>query len=498
VGRFTTATEVAPTAATPSISSSSVSYPTAPFLQFTWGAGTNGTYSIATRKYAVVAGANPGAPLEDSFTTLSGSSGTTTVTTTFNGTALLPDTEYTVYLRYAASSPGSTSNTVYATHTTRPEIRPSAPSISVSLPADTNAGRTQIIISRTNVPEPPIPTYLYKYQYAYGTSVNPTNWEDFPSSGTASSITISGLPNDTTYYARVRAKSLVTNNGGEASNNATIQTNPAFPDTPQLNWAGGMSIYSYGTAYFTITNTGGSTVRTFLVERLYSGSNVNAAWYQGATSIGGYSSDGGTRWYVAVNQNRIGETATSGQLYWTRPTKNVSKTWRGSDFGQAYYFPDYTYVIPTNACQPYRLSYLFGPSGIPDSEEAPGYARVDTMRATFNCGIKISGYSAWDRNALCNTTNLRFSHATVGSESVQNAVRPIDGLGTTNALGGATVLYRFNINLGGSALHNKVFFATATTGKGWTSGCALSTSGDYWAGKLLELDGVVTVTGTLG
>ena len=90
---FTTGAEVAPTAATPVISSSQVSYPTPPFLSFTWGAGTAGTYPIGLREYSVVAGNNPGA---GTYTTLSGTSGTATIRYTSSGAAILAQTQYTV------------------------------------------------------------------------------------------------------------------------------------------------------------------------------------------------------------------------------------------------------------------------------------------------------------------------------------------------------------------------------------------------------------------
>ncbi len=522
VRRFTTAAESAPTAATPSISSSSVSYPTAPFLQFTWAAGTNGTYSIGTREYSVVAGNNPGA---GTYTTLSGSSGTTSLTATSNGTALLPNTQYTVYLRYTASSPGSASNTAYATHTTAAEILPSAPTVSISSWDGTDNdqaglgrenGRTQIVIARGNVPTPPTPTYLYKYQYAYGTSSDPTNWADFPTSGQASSVTISSLPNDTTYYARVRAVSLGTSTGGTISGNASGTTNPALPPQPTIEWRS-MSGSSYGTAQFTIGNNGGSTTAVYIVRRPTSGTNTGATFVLKATGsqdIGGYSSDGGTEYYVSYNYNRLGEAsaASASELRWTRPAKNVSKTWRGNDFGQAYYFPDYTYVIKTNACEPYRLSYLFGPSGIPDDENAPGYARVDRMQATFIPGLQL--YRPSDgalftqggvaEKSLANVSTLRFSYGTApspgGTPTSPSSALPTNAFGgALSNFGGATQVYRY-VTIGGSALHNKVFWAEKSDlGKTWSSypGCTLSTSGSYFAGKLFELVGVVTVSGTI-
>jgi hypothetical protein len=265
-----------------------------------------------------------------------------------------------------------------------------------------------------------------------------------------------------------------------------------------------MSSSSYGTAQFTISGNAGSTTEVKIVRRTTPFNDNGAIFVTKATGsqdISGYASDGGTEYYAAYNYNRHSEQSTaSNQISWTRPTKNVEKTWRGNDAGQAYYFADYTYVIPTNGCEPYRLSYLFGSSGIPDSDDAPGYARVDYMTATFKCGIKPTGYSSFDRLSLCNTSNLRFSYATVGSEATQSAARPTGVFGDTDPLGSSDKsLFRFAISLGGSSLHNKVFWATSTAGKSWnigTGSCVLSTVGDYWTGKLFELVGVVTTSGS--
>jgi hypothetical protein len=202
-------------------------------------------------------------------------------------------------------------------------------------------------------------------------------------------------------------------------------------------------------------------------------------------------------------RNRLdGPTDASGYgntITWYTPKKNVSKVWRGSDFGQAQYHPDFTYVIPTNACEPSRLAYTFGPTGIAATEDEVGYARVDYMQAVFKCGNYLkrpSDNTNFNVTALCNTSNLRFSYATVGSEGTQNAARPTDVFGNLVSLGATeTTLVRI-VSVGGTALHNKVFWATATAGKGWNSGCVLSLSGDYWSGKLMELYGVETTGGS--
>ena len=496
---FTTGAEVAPTAAAPTLASLSVTSPTAPYIDITWAAGTAGTYSIATRQYSVVAGTGAAG----TFTTVTGSTGTVRVTTTAAGAAILPSTAYRVYMKYIASTT-STERTASTDITTAEEVKADAITAQASSTGLTfDQHRTQFVISRGNVPN--ATTYLQNYQYAYGTSINPTNWEYFPNYGFDSSVTITGLTSNATYYARTRAISTTTSAAGTASGNASIQLNAALPPTPTIAFRS-MSHLSYGTAQFTISGNGGSTTQVKIVRRT-TPYNDNGALFEtkatGSQDIPGYTSDGGTEYYAAYNYNRHGEQSTaSNQIYWTRPRKNVAKTWKGNDPGQAFYFDDYTYVIPTNGCQPYRLSHLFGPSGIPDSEEAPGYALVGHMQAIFKCGIKPTGHSSFDRVSICNTTNIRFSYATVGSEGAQNAARPTGLYGDTDPLGSSEKsLYRFGINIGGSSLHNKVFWATSTVGKSWnigTGSCVLSNAGDYWTGKLFELVGVVTTAGAIG
>jgi hypothetical protein len=218
-----------------------------------------------------------------------------------------------------------------------------------------------------------------------------------------------------------------------------------------------------------------------------------------------YPSDGSTRTYYAVAVNVDGDSSSGSETRtWVLPTKNVAKTWFGNDFGQVYYFPDYTYVIKTNACEPYRLSYLFGPSGIPDDDNAPGYARVDRMQATFIPGTTLrrpGDNVVFSEASLANVSTLRFSYGTVnpgGTPTSASSVQPTNAFGgaLTN-FGGATTVFRY-VSIGGSALHNKVFWAEKSDlGKSWNSGCILSTTGSYFAGKLFELVGVRTTTGSV-
>ena len=514
---FTTGAEVAPTAAAPTLASLSVSsatIPTSPYIDITWAAGTAGTYAIATRQYSVVIGT--GAAVD--FTTVTGSTGTQRVyTTSANGAtpgvSILPGTAYRVYMKYIASTT-STERTASTDITTGTEVTANAITAQASITTASTGltfdqHRTQFVIFRGNVPN--ATTYTQKYQFAYGTSVDPTNWADFPTSGTASSVTITGLTSNATYYARTRAISTVTSAPGTASGNASVQLNAALPPTPTIAFRS-MSSSSYGTAQFTISGNAGSTTEVKIVRRTMPFNDNGALFVTKATGnqdISGYTSDGGTEYYAAYNYNRHGEqSAASNQISWTRPQKNVAKTWFGNDPGQAYYFPDYTYVIKTNACEPYRLSYLFGPSGIPDSDDAPGYARVDRMQATFIPGLQlyrpgdnaIFTQSGSNRTSLANVSTLRFSYGTVnpgGTPSSSSSVLPTNAFGgALSNFGSATTVYRY-VSIGGSALHNKVFWAEKSDlGKSWNSGCILSTTGDYFAGKLFELVGVVTTSGS--
>jgi hypothetical protein len=260
VRRFTTSNEVAPTAVAPTLTSTSVSYDTAPFISITWAAGTAGTYAIGTRKYSVVAG-TAAAGADNTFTAVTGSTGTVSVTTTYAGVAILPNTQYTVYMKYAATSPGVTSATASATHTTAAEILADAPTISLA------STPTTITITRGNVPTPPTPTYLYKYQYAYGTSATPTNYADFSTSGTTQTIT--GLLHATTFYVSIKAVSLVTGASGAISS-TSIATQAEVAPTPVAPTLTSTSV-SYSTAPFISITWAAGTAGTYAIAtRQYS------------------------------------------------------------------------------------------------------------------------------------------------------------------------------------------------------------------------------------
>ena len=612
----TTAAEIDPTPAAPTLTSTQVTYPTLPFIKIAWTAGTAGTYAITTRAYSVVAGTGAAG----AFTTVTGTSGNVSPTTTAAGAAITPGTSYTVYMRYTASS--GTSTDASAVHTTAAEIAPTvtatlittglttatvsrtssngtyaisgyeyrvyagttasgsfvamsgdtesitdldttlnagyrcqvratagtsgttttdtsdtaevlanAPTTTLTLVAGTSStARGQLTITHSNHTN--YPTYLQNYQYAIGTSPSPDNWEYFGNFGFESSITLDRTP-DETYHVRTRAISTEGEKyAGTASANVQQRLNPLLPPTPTLVWRNTMTASSYGTALFTIGNNGGSTTVVKIFRRTVSGSNTGADEFTKATGdqqITGHASNGGTSYYVAYNYNRLGEQSTaSTQRRWIRPQKDVAKTWTASSFGLNTNYTAYTYAIPTNTCEPFRVAVRFPSSGIAATEDEPGYMRVDYVTATLSCGVQLKRPSEYGSNvnfqepdevvdsgpyagtypvttplpSLCNTDNLRFSTATYVNSttitSVSNA-QPTTLSGTTPNLGGSDQSwYRiFATPVGGTSLHNKVFFVSSSSGKSWGSGCTLSLKGDYFSAKNMQAVGVETIDGTI-
>jgi hypothetical protein len=142
------------------------------------------------------------------------------------------------------------------------------------------------------------------------------------------------------------------------------------------------------------------------------------------------------------------------------------------------------------------LAITFPSSGIGATPNDVGYQRVDMISALMRCGNTISPAN---RASLCNITNLRFSYATIGSESSANGAKPTIYTGhATLGTSAEEFVYRY-VTVGGTALHNKVFMVTVEPGAGfksWNSGCTLSTTGDYFSGKQIQLSGVETTGGS--
>lgn len=515
---FTTKSTVQIQAPIPILSSPSITYPTTIYINVTYSAGVaSGGYSMSTRQYALKS--TVGQPLAGStdWTTLSGSSGTVLATQT-TGTSpanLSTSTTYYVYFKYTDTN-GAISYTTNSI-TTAAENAPGIPAASTFV----STGTGTATLTRGNAAT--TGTYATSYQYRYwatdGTTAATGSWVDM----TSNPIYLTGLNVNSYYDAQVRA---VNNSPGTQVSSARdydiIQTDPGAVTTPTFT-SSGMSSTSAGTitaviplsGYATKAYVEVSTSSNFSGATTYNSvSHPSTVSYDGANnrwifSLGGQAYNS-TYYYRAYVRNRIdGESSYSSTITWVTPKKNQPKTWRGSDFGQAQYYPDYTYVIPTNACEPSRLAYSFGPSGIGATDDVVGYARVDYMQATFKCGVQlkrpsdnldfqVQAPSTASLLSLCNTSNLRFSYATIGSEGTQNANKPTGAFGVAVSTFGASdqVMYR-SVSVGGTDLHNKVFWATATAGKGWNSGCVLSLKGDYFSGKLLELVGVETTGGSI-
>jgi len=489
---FTTAAEVAPTAAAPTLASLSVTSPTAPYIDITWAAGTAGTYSIATRQYSVVAGTGAAG----TFTTVTGSTGTVRVTTTAAGAAILPGTAYRVYMKYIASTT-STERTASTDITTGTEVTANAITAQASSTGLTfDQHRTQFVISRGNVPN--ATTYTQNYQFAYGTSINPTNWAYFPNYGFDSSVTITGLTSDATYYARTRAISTVTSAAGTASGNASVRLNAALPPTPTIAFRS-MSSSSYGTAQFTISGNGGSTDSVYIYRRPTSGTNTGATPVLKATGsqdISGYTSDGGTEYYVAYNFNRHSEaSAPSNQIRWTRPAKNQG-------WNSGYIRPDPIYFSTTAACTS-EFAYTFG--AVPSSDEEVGYIAVTglSVDGIQQTGSGLNGCSATQTLANTGSGNLFW---------LSNSSHPqfTEGFGLSSTTGfspnwGTGTFSTRSITLsawGGSNISGKYFLVGTGVGSR-TGACAVGcsvTSGTLNAYRMKNfiITGVQTTAGSVG
>ncbi len=156
------------------------------------------------------------------------------------------------------------------------------------------------------------------------------------------------------------------------------------------------------------------------------------------------------------------------------------------------------------------MAITFGSSGIAATEDEPGYQRVDLISATMRCGNQLTRPSdganfqapttTANKTALCTITDLRFSYATIGSESSANGAKPTIYTGhATLGTSAEEAVYR-SVSVGGTALHNKVFMVTVQPGSGFKSfgsNCLLSLKGDYFSGKKIQLGGVETTGGTI-
>jgi hypothetical protein len=150
------------------------------------------------------------------------------------------------------------------------------------------------------------------YEYCYGTSTGCTNWS---SAGSNSSVAISGLSNNTTYYWQVRA---VNGSGNTQANSGTYwsfttvanapgafnKSSPSNAATgiavnPTLSWATSSGATSYAYCYGTSTGctnwTSTGTNTSVAVSGL--SNNTTYYWQARATNAGGNTlANGGTYW----------------------------------------------------------------------------------------------------------------------------------------------------------------------------------------------------------
>lgn len=516
VVRFITAAEVAPTVPARTLSSTALS------VTIAYAAGTAGTYPIGTREFSLC-------PTTGGTTTYVPFTETVTRTTrTDGGAALLPNTQYTVSFRYTASSPttlpeGSTgSSNIF----TAEETAPSAPGATLTI-----TGTTTATVSRGTSTAGTYPISNYQFRVYEGTTPSGA-WIAMPNTTAA----VTGLAVDTGH--RVQVKAVAATSGTETiSTSVTATTNPGTPAAPTDLAFSGMTTSSTSTVALTFSkptyassgfvvvssSTGGAT-----------GTGTFAATLSGSTfsvSIGSQSYNA-TYTYRAYVRTRLfadgvttADSGLSNTKTWNTPQKNVPRTWTAASFGLTTNYTDYTYVIPTNSCEPYRLAIRFPSSGIGATENEVGYMRVDYMTATFRCNVQLKRPSEYGSNvnfqqpdytdpstgytypvttaltSLCNTTNLRFSTAThVNSTTISSVSDAKPNIGYPSFsepnLGSSDQGWYRSVVVGGTSLHNKVFFASSSSGKSWNSGCSLSLKGDYFSGKNMSVVGVETTPGS--
>ena len=478
--RFTTANEVGPTAAAPSPFSPSVSYPTSPYVQFTWSAGTNGTYPIATRQYSVVAGSNLGA---GTYTTLSGASGTSsTISTTASGQAIVPGNTYTVYIKCIAANPGtaeSVAYTVFNAGAENPPLAPNAANIS-RYTTDAATQRTNIVISPGSPVAGTTPTYDWTYQYALSTSNPPTDFVDWPGGKSTSGQPISGRTPGTTYYVRFRTRALTGTSTSAATTTQSATTRANVPNAPVLAFSG-MSGSSWGSPTFSITNGGGSTSIIRVYEsgyaEIYSTSSSTTA-----TVVRNYTSDGSTKYYYAVASNVDGDTATSSQIQWTLPAKN--QYWN-SGFDE----PSPIFFSNPGACAS-EFAISFG--DVPNNDNQPGYIMVTSASVDG-----IQSFEAYGIPTTANTSHLYWVIPNIGLpyNLTQTGWSPNWGTGSysTRTIGGLSV--------GGNTLDGQTWSITTTLGSrngDCTVNPSVGNSGSYNLYKMKNfiLQGVQTTYGS--
>ena len=489
--------------------------------------GTIGSYPRITQ-YRIEDSA--GAQLLDWATISSNSSTVTTYgADTYNvAGALTPGTTYRVRLKSVADTSGTItySSPAYQEVTTNASVAPTISSLTVAAPEYNGTNTSTLNVGFNSAPGSwPISSYEYSTNAG-------TNWKIFSGSAPATttySISVVSSSNtalgaDTTYTVHVRAVDTQGNVstsaiGTPVATNAPVPATPAFTSNGMSNnSAGTVNVFVYQPAYAERAFVQVSTSSTFAAGVTTYNSDTHTAnfTFSGANSRWAFSLSnqayGTTIYYRAYVRNRhggsTGQSGNSTTRTWVTPTKDVAKVWTANVSGQTYY-ANYTYVIPTNACEPYRLAITFPSSGIGATENDVGYQRVDMITALMRCGNQLTRPSdganfqapttTANKLSLCNITDLRFSYATIGSESSANGAKPLIYTGDATLGSSAEELVYRTVSVGGTSLHNKVFMVTVETGlgyKSWGSGCVLSLKGDYFSGKQIQLTGVETTPGS--
>jgi hypothetical protein len=137
---------------------------------------------------------------------------------------------------------------------------------------------------------------------------------------------------------------------------------------------------------------------------------------------------------------------------------------------------------------------LYQFSNVSDTPGTAGYIRVDSMSVNFVSGRKPAvgtpDYSVgqtFDRNSLSNSSNVRYYYPKSGGSIFGVLeVSSVPGGNFTSSYSTRTI----SISTGGSILNSYRFYVGAVSGKQMTSGCALSTVGDYWLADDLVLTGI--------
>ena len=518
--RFTTAAEVAPTVPARTLSSTDLS------VTIAYAAGTAGTYAIGTREYSLC-------PTTGGTTTYVPFTETVTRTTrTDGGAALVPGTSYTVSFRYTASSPGTGTSTASSTVSTLAEVVNSTPTVSINSVTTTNVTFTRTDSSGGTYG---VSYYEYVIHDSTATSVRTgtmTTGETQLYLNLGTGPTSPTISPDATFVVYVRAISLTSTTPGSYGS-VSGQLNPETPAAPLLNFGSGMTINSTGTVTLTFNKPTYATLGFVVVGGVSHPATLSGSTF--SVSIGSQSHDA-TYTYRAYVRTRtflvggttptIADSGLSNTRTWVTPKKNVPRTWTAASFGLTTNYTDYTYVIPTNSCEPYRLAVRFPSSGIAATEDEVGYMRVDYMTATFRCNVQLKRPSEHGSNvnfqqpdytdpstgytysvttaltSLCNTNNLRFSTAThVNSTTISSVSNAKPNIGWPSFsepnLGSSDQGWYRSVVVGGTSLHNKVFFASSSSGKSWNSGCSLSLKGDYFSGKNMSVVGVETTPGSL-